>query len=448
MRDEKRFSVSEEIKPHINIITADLRSSENLINIPENIDAAYYLVHSMSSSKKFFSDEEKSAENFVKSLERTKARQIIYLSGISNVENLSVHLSSRLNVENILKKSSIPVTVLRSAIIIGSGSASFEIIRDLVEKLPLMITPKWVNVRCQPIAVRDVIRYLFGVLMVKEAFNRTFDIGGKDILTYREMMLTFAKIRNLKRILIKVPVLSPRLSSYWLYFVTSTSYALAKNLVSSMKIEVVCSDEEIKKIVPGEPASYEEAVKYAFEKIEHEEILSSWTDSLVSGKIRKDYTSRIKIPSFGCFKDKRVMQFTEPIDVVKNNLWHIGGNRGWYYMDFAWQIRGFIDKIFGGVGLRRGRRHPSELRTGDALDFWRVLSADKDKGYLLLYAEMKLPGEAWLEFEISTVNNINLFRQEATFRPKGILGRLYWYVLYPFHIFIFKNMASRIIKYN
>ncbi len=448
VRDEKRFNVPVELKGSIEIIEADLLQAYNTINLPEDIDAAYYLIHSMSTSKSFYNDEQKSAENFIKSLETTKAKQIIYLSGISNSDNLSNHLSSRLNVENLLRESTIPVTVLRSAIIIGSGSASFEIIRDLVEKLPLMITPKWVNVKCQPIGIRDVIRYLLGVLNRQEASNKTFDIGGKDILTYKEMMLIFARIRKLKRILISVPVLSPRLSSYWLYFVTSTSYALAKNLVSSMKNEVICRNNKILKIVPGEPISYEEAVRNAFEKIEYEDVLSSWTDSLVSGKIRNDYTSRINVPSFGCFKDKKLIEFNEPIEDVKDNLWHIGGNRGWYYMDIAWRIRGFIDKIFGGVGLRRGRRHPSELDSGDALDFWRVLISDKEKGYLLLYAEMKLPGEAWLEFEIINKNNKNLFRQEATFRPKGISGRLYWYILYPVHIFIFKNMAYGIINYK
>jgi len=448
VRDERRFSVPDEIKSRVTIITGDLLSRVTLDNVPENIDAAYYLVHSMASSKSFERDEETSAGNFKEALEKTSAKQIIYLGGISNADNLSKHLSSRLNVENILKSSKIPVTVLRAAIIIGSGSASFEIIRDLVEKLPVMIAPKWVNVRCQSIGVRDVVRYLCGVLLNEDAYNMTFDIGGKDILTYKEMMLMFARIRGLKRYLIGVPVLSPRLSSYWLYFVTSTSYDLAKNLVSSLKNEVVCGNDSIKNIVPGESLSYEEAVKIAFEKIEHEEVLSSWTDSIVSGKISRDYINKFNVPVFGCFKDKKIIEFSNPIEKVKNNLWEIGGNRGWYYMNWAWKIRGFLDKVFGGVGLRRGRRHPTVLNPGDALDFWRVLLSDRECGRLMLYAEMKLPGEAWLEFNITKKQNKNYLTQEATFRPKGLLGRLYWYILYPLHIFIFKNMAKGIINFD
>jgi uncharacterized protein YbjT (DUF2867 family) len=448
VRDPRRFIIPAGLKNNIIVLKGDLLKNESLSEIPKNLDAAYYLVHSMASSKTFQEDEEKSAYNFVNILKNTYAKQIIFLGGISNDVNLSMHLKSRLNVEKILGSGGIPLTVLRAAIIIGSGSASFEILRDLVEKLPVMVTPKWVNVKCQPIAIRDVLKYLTGVLLNKDTFNRIFDIGGKDILTYKEMMLTYAKIRKLKRLLIDVPVLSPKLSSYWLYFVTSTSFQLAKTLVQSLKNEVICKDDNIRKILPFETLGYEDALKLALAKIEKDDIASSWIDSAVSGNININFIDNIKVPEYGCVFDKQVIEFTVDPEKVKNNLWHIGGNRGWYYMNWAWGMRGFLDKLFGGVGLRRGRRNPSELLPGDALDFWRVLAADKISGRLMLFAEMKMPGEAWLEFQILNKDNKNYLKQTATFRPKGLLGRLYWYSLLPFHLLIFRNMAKGIINYN
>jgi uncharacterized protein YbjT (DUF2867 family) len=448
VRDPRRFNIPRDLKQRIEIIKGDLLIRQTLDSIPNNIDAAYYLVHSMASSGTFNEDEEKSAWNFIDAVKNTNIKQIVYLGGISNDENLSKHLTSRLNVENILNNGNIPVTVLRAAIIIGSGSASFEILRDLVEKLPLMVTPKWVNVKCQPIAIRDVLKYLAGVLFKTETYNKTFDIGGKDVLTYREMMLTYAKVRKLKRLLLRIPVLTPKLSSYWLYFVTSTSYTLAKTLVQSLKNEVVCKDNDIKKILSFETLCYEDALKLALAKIENDEITSSWVDAVVSGNINYNFLDNAKVPEYGCLFDKQKLEFHRPPEEVKDNLWRIGGNRGWYYMDWAWKIRGFLDKLAGGVGLRRGRRNPSELLPGDALDFWRVLAADKESGRLMLYAEMKMPGEAWLEFEIINKENKNYFKQTATFRPKGLLGRMYWYALLPFHYFIFRNMAKGIINFN
>jgi uncharacterized protein YbjT (DUF2867 family) len=448
VRDPRRFIVPNGLQKNITVLKGDLLKNESLSEIPKNLDAAYYLVHSMASSKTFQEDEEKSACNFVHTLKNTYAKQIIFLGGISNDVNLSMHLKSRLNVEKILGSGGIPLTVLRAAIIIGSGSASFEILRDLVEKLPVMITPKWVNVKCQPIAIRDVLKYLIGVLLNKDTFNKIFDIGGKDVLTYKEMMLAYAKIRKLKRLLIDVPVLSPKLSSYWLYFVTSTSFQLAKTLVQSLKNEVVCKNDDIRKFLPFETLGYEDALKLALAKIDKDDIASSWIDSAVSGNININFIDNIKVPEYGCVFDKQTIEFTLDPEKVKNNLWHIGGNRGWYYMNWAWGIRGFLDKLVGGVGLRRGRRNPSELLPGDALDFWRVLAADKISGRLLLFAEMKMPGEAWLEFQILNKNNKSYLKQTATFRPKGLLGRLYWYSLLPFHILIFRNMAKGIINYN
>ena len=449
VRDKNRLDLSEKLKSKVEIITGDLSRPDSLNDISEDINAAYFLVHSMSHNADNFEEMEKRiAQNFSLKISKTKAKQVIYLGGISNDANLSKHLKSRLKVEEILKTSGVNLTVLRAGIIIGEGSASFEIIRDLVEKLPLMITPKWVNSRCQPIAIYDVINYLRKVLGNPHSYNETFDIGGPDILTYKDMMLRFADVRNLRRHIITVPVLTPKLSSYWLYFVTSISFSLARSLVDSLKNEVVCKDTEIQKIIPFKTIQYEEAVKRAFSKIEENAVVSSWKDAWVSGIIHSDYSEYIKIPQKGCFIDKREVQFTRNPNEVLGNIWSIGGSRGWYFLDSLWIIRGFLDKLFGGVGLRRGRTNQNLINAGDALDFWRVLLADKQNMRLLLYAEMKLPGEAWLEFKITPTENGGTLQQTATFRPNGLSGRLYWFLVYPFHMFIFWGMAKSITEYK
>jgi uncharacterized protein YbjT (DUF2867 family) len=415
----------------------------------ENIDAAYYLIHSMSATTKDFEKlEETSANNFIKLVEQTSAKQIIYLSGITNEEKLSKHLSSRKKVGEILSQSRIPLTTIKAGIIVGSGSASFEIIRDLVEKLPIMIAPKWVNTKNQPIAIRNVLEYLIGALLNEETYNQSYDIGGPDILTYKEMLLQFAEVRGLKRYIFTVPVMTPRLSSYWLYFVTSTSYNLAVNLVESMRVPVVAKDNRLEKMLGIKPITYKEAVELAFQKIEQNNVISSWKDSLVSSYADKSILENIQIPTNGCYIDKREKEIKGSVDKVLENIWSIGGERGWYYADWLWRIRGFLDKLVGGVGLRRGRTNKNDIYTGDALDFWRVLAADKENKRLLLYAEMKLPGEAWLEFKIINKDGKNFLQQTATFRPKGLLGRLYWYSILPFHFFVFDGMARNIVKHN
>ncbi len=450
VRDKKRIP-GEGIYAHPNVTFFEV---DFLKEIPpaeqiKNIDAAYYLIHSMSSNINDFEKlEEISANNFVDLLKQTSAKQIIYLGGITNEKKLSKHLSSRKNVEMILSKSKIPLTSIKAGIIVGSGSASFEIIRDLVEKLPVMITPKWLNIKIQPIAIRDVLQYLSGVLLNEKTFNRSFDIGGPDVLTYKKMLFQFAEVRGLKRYIFTVPVMTPRLSSYWLYFVTSTSYKLAVNLVDSMKIEVIAKDNELEKMLGIKPVSYKEAVKFAFQKIEQNEVISSWKDSLSSSYSGKSLLENINIPVNGVYTDKREKEIKIDIEKVKENIWSIGGERGWYYANWLWGIRGFLDKIFGGVGLRRGRTNKNSIFTGDTLDFWRVLAADKNSGRLLLYAEMKLPGEAWLEFKIVNKNEKNFLQQTAVYRPKGLLGRLYWYSVLPFHHFIFNGMAEKLISYE
>ncbi len=441
VRDAKKFHPEASLLSKIEIIENDLTRLDTLSNIPLDIDAAYYLVHSMSASKDYEELEKISAINFRNVINKTRAQQVIYLSGIVNSTTLSKHLNSRKNVELTLSEGRYMLTTLRAGIIIGSGSASFEIIRDLVEKLPVMVAPKWLMTKCQPIGVSDVMTILIGVLGNEKTYRKSFDIGGTDILTYKEMLLTFAKVRGLKRWIYTVPVMTPKLSSYWLYFITSTSYNLAESLVESMKIEVIAENNDIRKILNFTPLSYEKSIERAFDIIHQNMIESSWKDSTVSGRLEYKISDFIKVPEYGCYKDSRHKTVKDlPKSIEK--IWRIGGESGWYYGNILWELRGFLDKIIGGVGLRRGRTHPYLISAGDTLDFWRVLYADRNEGRLLLYAEMKLPGEAWLEFRIEG----NELHQIATFRPKGILGRLYWWAVFPLHGFIFNGMLTKIAK--
>ncbi len=443
VRDKNRLGLDKTTLDSITIWEVDFLEEVTFDNCPKAIDVAYYLIHSMSSSTQVFDTmESKAAENFNHYMNYIGVKQVVYLSGIVNNHTLSKHLQSRKNVEDILYQGNFNFTVLRAGIIVGSGSSSFEIIRDLCEKLPLMITPKWVLTKAQPIAIRDVIQYLMGVLLKEECYNDSFDIGGPNVLTYKQMMQLYAKTRGFKNWIYTVPIMTPKLSSYWLYFVTSTSYKLAMNLVDSMKMEVICNDNRLQKILGIKPISYTDAIKLAFIKIEQNLVISSWKDSLVSGRFQHNLSEFVQVPTFGCLKDEKKIKILNP-DKVLDNIWTIGGLKGWYYGNWMWQARGFMDKLFGGVGLRRGRTHPSQLDNGDSLDFWRVLLANKEEKRLLLFAEMRLPGEAWLEFRI---DEENVLHQIATFRPRGLLGRLYWYSLVPFHYFIFGGMIRNIGK--
>ncbi|NME67306.1 SDR family oxidoreductase [Flammeovirga aprica] len=450
-RDPRRFDFEDfdySFLDSVTVVKGDLLNADSLENIPKDFDVAYYLVHSMSNSFDDFEKMEKTAAiNFRDFIKTTECQQIIYLGGIANCKKLSRHLQSRVEVEHILGETQSALTVLRAAIIIGSGGASFEIIRDLVEKLPVMVAPKWLLTKCQPIAIRNVMDYLMGVMLKEEAYNKVFDIGGKDVLNYKDMLLQFAKVRGLQRRILVVPVFTPNLSSYWLYFVTSTTYSLARSLVESMGNEVVCNDSEIQKIVPVKLLTYEEALESAFQKIAQNEVVSSWKESII-GPIREDFLDMIQVPKYGCFVDFRKFQIQRPVDEVLDNVWAIGGERGWYYGTWLWKIRGFMDKMVGGVGLRRGRRSQYDLKTGEALDFWRVILADKKHKRLLLFAEMKLPGEAWLEFRVKNKDGKQWLEQKATFRPLGVWGRLYWYLVFPLHMFVFPGMAKNILAYQ
>lgn len=442
VRDKNRFFVPTEYRNQVEVVEIDFLKKESLLKIPESIDAAYYLIHSMSSSIANYDELERiSAENFVERVNQTQVKQVIYLSGIVNDQSLSKHLSSRKRVETILSTGNFAATTLRAGIIVGSGSASFEIIRDLVNKLPVMVTPKWLNTKCQPIAINDVLEFLSKSLLNPVTYNQSFDIGGPDVLTYKEMLLDFAKAKKLKRWIFTVPVMTPKLSSYWLYFVTATSYKLATALVSSMKVEVVCKDTRINELLAVTPMTYEMALSKALLKVEEDQVASSWKDSLVSGRFKNNISEFLKVPKKGCFIDRRKKEIINR-ELTIERIWSIGGETGWYYGNWLWNIRGFIDKLVGGVGLRRGRTNKHSIHAGDVLDFWRVLYADKEKGKLILFAEMKLPGEAWLEFKIIG----NTLYQSATFRPRGIWGKLYWYSVFPFHGFIFEGMLNRLIR--
>lgn len=440
VRDKQRFATPLINHAGLSVIEVDFLDENTLSAIPSDLDVAYYLIHSMSASiERFDSLEKESATNFRDSLQNTQVKQVIYLSGITNTNELSKHLSSRRAVEETLSKGSFALTTLRAGIIVGSGSASFEIIRDLVEKLPIMIAPKWLKTKSQPIAIRNVLQFLQGVILDEYTYNKSFDIGGPEVLTYKDMLLRFAQVRKLKRTIIDVPVLSPKLSSYWLYFITSTSYKLAANLVDSMKIEIICEPNDLRDKLNINLLTYEEAVQMAFTKIEQQEVLSHWTDAQSGDALLNGIDKLIKVPEFGCVEDKRMQLITNEKETI-NKIWRIGGHTGWYYANWLWNVRGFLDKVVGGVGLRRGRKSPNEIYAGDSLDFWRVIYANKDEKRLLLYAEMKLPGEAWLEFKIQNDQLI----QTATFRPLGILGRFYWYAMLPFHEVIFGGMVKKI----
>ena len=440
----KGAKVFAEDRPNLHYIWGDLRNPETLKDIPDGIEAAYYLVHSMSEIVGNLVDTEMAVvEQFLKGVKNSHVKQIIYLGGIINDEKkLSPHLKSRLLVEKALKQSGIPYTVLRASIIIGAGSASFEIIRDLCEKLPIMIAPKWVNSLCQPIAIGDVLFYLSSVLLNEKCINKTFDIGGPEVFTFKEVMLRYAKFRNLKRWIINVPVLTPRLSSYWLVFITSVRYSLCSYLVESMKTSTVVQLDEIKKIIPHACLAYKEALELAFQKISQNEVISSWMDSWEIRGTNPNIQNYIQVPNEGCLKDERKALIKDSKVAAIERVWRIGGSTGYYALNWAWHLRGLFDQMIGGVGLNRGRRHPFEIQVGDSIDFWRVILADKDNGHLILYAGMKVPGEAWLQFKFEQKNHEWFLVQTATFRPKGILGRLYWYALIPFHFFIFQKMAK------
>lgn len=448
IRDKRRFPISNfgVGDDRLHIVEADFLDQESLRELPQSVDAAYYLIHSMGSGGDFARKEAECAENFANAAKAHRWKRIIYLGGLADDEGpLSEHLASRRKVEEILRAFGVPLTVFRASIVVGSGSASFEIIRDLAEKLPVLITPRWVHTQCQPIAIRNVLDYLTGILAHPDTANHSYDIGGPEVMSYLDLIKGYCNVRGLQRVFIPTRLLSPRLSSGWLCLLTSTSFPLARSLVDSLTHETVCHDEKIREIIPLELLSYQEAVERALARIAQNHVPSSWINSLAAGTLSPRLFDAIKVPEHGVLTDSRKVPLTAPLEEVIARIWAIGGAAGWPSMNWAWGLRGLMDKLFGGIGIRRGRRHPEDLHAGDSLDFWRVLLADRAKGRLMLYAEMKLPGEAWLEFSIEeNPDGSHALRQTATFRPQGLLGRLYWLAVLPFHWLLFPRMARNL----
>ena len=429
----------------VEVFTGDVLDRNSLSQALSGIDSAYYLVHSMLGEKNFSNIDKIGAENFGYAAKENNVKRIIYLGGLGNPKkSLSVHLKSRHETGSILSKSGVPVTEFRAAIIVGSGSISFEMIRDLTERLPVMITPRWVTSRVQPISISNVLDYLTAALKKDKSLGQVIEIGGEDIVTYKDMMLGYAKARRLKRFIITVPVLTPRLSSYWIHFVTPVSKRIAKPLIDGLKNEVVVTNNTSKKIFSEiKPMNYAMALKNTLKKLESGHTPTSWRDALSSSL--QNGKKNVALASIeGIIIEKRATMINASDSLVYNNFITLGGDRGWLYANWLWQVRGIIDRIFGGVGLRRGRRNQSDLRIGDALDFWRVEDLKPNKS-LRLFAEMKLPGKAWLQFEIIKISDYqSTLYQTAFFAPKGLAGIAYWYLLYPIHKLIFKGMSDKL----
>ncbi len=368
-------------------------------------------------------------------------QHVVYLSGIIDKDSLSANSFSCRFLGHKLSQEAYPLTTLKTDIIIGFGSASFETIRDLVEKLPHINTPNWRKMKLQPMGFDNVLDCFIKTIDNGKTFNRNFNILVPENMTYKELLLEFRKARNLKRFILNVSLMTPKLFSYWLYFVNSTYFKFAFALVDSIKAENLCRKPEIFKIINIKPIRHQKVLKKTLSKIVGNRYSSSGKDSPISSALNVNISEFLDVPTFGCFRDKRTQRISNKQECI-DRIWRIGGKVGWYYANTLWNLRGFIDKLFGGVGLRRGRIQEDKLCAGDTIDCWRVLYANNEEGRLLLFSEMKLPGEAWLEFKVK----YNRLEQTATFRPNGIWGRIYWYAVFPFHDFIFKGMLNNLAK--
>jgi uncharacterized protein YbjT (DUF2867 family) len=441
-RDESRLKDRWE---GVDVVQGDVLDKESLTNKFNGVETAYYLIHSMNGDSEFSKTDIIAAENFAKAAEEQNVKRIIYLGGLgSSDEKLSKHLSSRVQSGEALRKFRVPVTEFRAGVIVGSGSLSFEMIRYLTERLTVMITPKWVNTKTQPIAIRDVLRYLIDALTIEKTKGEIIDIGGEDILTYKDLMSIYAEVRGLKRYFIKVPVLTPRLSSHWVGLVTPLPSRIAKPLVDGLKNELICKSNRAKELFGFKTISYKEAVKLALQRNKEGKTETIWFSSYSSG-IKSKTTPVHLTQKEGMIIEKREIIVNASTELTFKAFTSIGGKNGWY-ANFLWAIRGYIDLLIGGVGMRRGRRSEVELISGDPLDFWRVEAIEKNK-LLRLRAEMKLPGEAWLQFNVERNDeNKSKLTQTAFFEPRGLCGLLYWYSIYPLHGIIFGGMISSIKK--
>lgn len=430
----------------VEVVEADVLKPETMSNMMQGIDIAYYLIHSMSGTdnEDFHQRDIQAAENFGREARKHKVDRIIYLGGLGSAEdNLSKHLKSRQLTGDTLRESGVPVTEFRAAIVVGSGSKSFEMIRYLTDRVPVMICPKWVYSKVQPIAIRDVLQYLALAIQKPATQDEIIEIGGSDVLTYAEMMKIYAELNKLKRILISVPVLTTGLSSYWVHWMTPVPASLARPLIEGLKNDVVVKDVKAEKLFPEiRPLGYRKAVRLAIARIDTQDVETTWNDALLSSK--GDERPVVLESKQGLIIERRIRNVNSPPENVFKTFSGLGGDKGWLVFEWAWKLRGILDRLVGGVGFRRGRRSASELRVGDALDFWRV-EAIKDNELLRLRAEMKVPGRAWLEFQaVEESKETTKLVQTAYFAPKGLFGLLYWYGLYPIHSLIFSTMIEHI----
>ena len=434
----------------VEVISGDALNISDLNRAMQNVDVAYYLLHALNQGPEFVDIETKMAQLFAESAKNNNVQKIIYLGGLIPKQVLSQHLESRKVTGEILRNSGVPTIELRAGVVIGSGSASFEMLRYLTERLPIMITPKWVKTKIQPIAVRDVLYYLVGAASISNDVNRAFDIGGNDIFTYKEMMEHYARVADLrKRIIIPVPLLTPRLSSLWVGLVTPVPGSIAKPLVRSLINEVICQESDIKKYLPDPSeglTTFDKAVDLALIRVRDAQVSTRWSSASIPGVPSEPMPSDPEWSGGSLYQDVR----TAEVDASNHEVWKvveaIGGEHGYFSLDWAWEIRGLMDRAVGGVGLRRGRRDPNTLHVGETLDFWRVEERIPDN-LLRLRAEMKMPGKAWLEFKIEKINeNKCKLTQRAIFYPKGLAGHAYWWSIIPFHGLVFPGMCRNIAK--
>lgn len=432
--------------PEVEVIDGDATKADDLDRALKHIDVAFYLLHALNQSSGFEEQERLLADLFGQAASRAQVSRIVYLGGMVDSETeLSPHLRSRQETGEILRRSGVDVIELRAGIVIGSGSASFEMLRYLTERLPIMTTPKWVNSRTQPIAVRDVLRYLVGAVSLAPEIAGDFDIGGPDVITYKDMMQTYARVAGLsKRIIIPIPVLTPRLSSGWVGLVTPVPYRLARRLVASLKNEVVARNDAIRSLIPdpvGGLTHLDRAIALALAKVKEARVDTRWSDASVPGAPSDPLPTDPDWAGGTLYQDVRVATTTDPIDVVWARIESIGGDNGYSRASWAWEIRGLVDRLLGGVGLRRGRRDPLHLVEGEALDFWRVETLNPPH-VLRLRAEMLMPGRAWLEFVVEEIDGKTRVTQCALFAPHGLAGHLYWWCVWPMHGFVFPSMVN------
>jgi len=449
VRDAKKIQ-GQSWAASVEIIEGNASNAQDLDRALVGVNTAYYLLHSINVATDFGDIESAMARSFALASEKAHVAQIIYLGGIANDENRSRHLTSRMNTGSQLASTSVPVLELRAGIIIGSGSASFEMLRHLTHRLPIMTTPKWVSNRTQPIAIRDVLYYLRSAANLTQPENRICDIGGPEVVTYAAMMQNFSKLSGLrKRIIIQVPVLTPKLSSLWIGFVTPVPTSLARPLVESLISEVVVdSRKSVTDLIPLPPEgllTVSQAIELALTRVAENHVDTRWSDASFpmapwqKAQSDPDWAGELML------KDHREIESDVAIEKIWEQIEGIGGERGWFGSGWLWYLRGLIDRMVGGVGLRRGRRDPLHLRVGDTVDFWRVESMEHGKS-LRLYAEMILPGKAWLEFTLSEREGKSFVMQDALFEPRGLGGQIYWYLVSPFHFFIFPTMLRNIVK--